>query len=224
MRFPSCRLVAILRDPVERAYSHYRMAMRRGQETRSFDDAIADDARGSRRARRGAGLDGARRDLRRVGGVRPGARRVPRALRARSAARHLHERSRTRPGGRARVDLRVPRRRRRAPRRSRRALPRRRLATPVPERAAAAATLAGRMGLEAPSAGHPQPGLHPLRPLERPARRRRRWRRRGRRPVERRDRAPPPRALRGTRQLGTPGIELPGVHPDARRGTGAHGR
>jgi hypothetical protein len=39
--FPECRLVAILRDPVERAYSHYRMATRRGQEDRSFDDAIA---------------------------------------------------------------------------------------------------------------------------------------------------------------------------------------
>jgi len=39
--FPACRLVALLRDPVDRAYSHYRMAVRRGQETRSFDDAIA---------------------------------------------------------------------------------------------------------------------------------------------------------------------------------------
>ena len=39
--FPRARLVALLRDPVERAYSHYRMAHRRGQETRSFDDAIA---------------------------------------------------------------------------------------------------------------------------------------------------------------------------------------
>jgi hypothetical protein len=40
--FPACRLIAVLRDPVERAYSHYRMASRRGQETRSFDDAVAD--------------------------------------------------------------------------------------------------------------------------------------------------------------------------------------
>jgi hypothetical protein len=39
--FPACSLVALLRDPVDRAYSHYRMARRRGQETRSFDDAIA---------------------------------------------------------------------------------------------------------------------------------------------------------------------------------------
>jgi hypothetical protein len=40
--FPATRLIAVLRDPVERAYSHYRMAVRRGQETRSFDDAIAE--------------------------------------------------------------------------------------------------------------------------------------------------------------------------------------
>jgi hypothetical protein len=40
--FPECRLIAVLRDPVERAFSHYRMATRRDQETRSFDDAIAD--------------------------------------------------------------------------------------------------------------------------------------------------------------------------------------
>src|SRR5450755_2650628 len=39
--FPACALVALLRDPVDRAYSHYRMAQRRGQETRTFDDAIA---------------------------------------------------------------------------------------------------------------------------------------------------------------------------------------
>jgi hypothetical protein len=40
--FPAARLVAILRDPVERAFSHYRMAARRDQDTRSFDDAIAE--------------------------------------------------------------------------------------------------------------------------------------------------------------------------------------
>jgi hypothetical protein len=40
--FPDARLVALLRDPVDRAYSHYRMAARRGQEARSFDDAIAE--------------------------------------------------------------------------------------------------------------------------------------------------------------------------------------
>ena len=39
--FPGSRLIAVLRDPVERAYSHYRMAVRRDRETRSFDVAIA---------------------------------------------------------------------------------------------------------------------------------------------------------------------------------------
>jgi hypothetical protein len=38
---PDVRLVAILRDPVERAISHHRMAVMRGQERRSFDEAIA---------------------------------------------------------------------------------------------------------------------------------------------------------------------------------------
>jgi Sulfotransferase family len=37
---PEVRLVAILRDPVERAISHHRMAVMRGQERRSFDAAI----------------------------------------------------------------------------------------------------------------------------------------------------------------------------------------
>jgi hypothetical protein len=40
--FPDVRLIALLRDPLERAVSHYRMAVRRGQEERSFDEAIAD--------------------------------------------------------------------------------------------------------------------------------------------------------------------------------------
>jgi len=37
---PNVRLIAILRDPVERALSHHRMLVRRGDERRSFDDAI----------------------------------------------------------------------------------------------------------------------------------------------------------------------------------------
>ena len=41
---------------------------------------------------------------------------------------------------------------------------------PVPERATPAAALTGRMGVEAAPAGHAQPGVHPLRPLEREAR------------------------------------------------------
>ena len=39
---PNVRLVAILRDPVERALSHHRMSVRIGRERRSFDEAIAD--------------------------------------------------------------------------------------------------------------------------------------------------------------------------------------
>jgi hypothetical protein len=37
---PNVRLIAILRDPVERAVSHHRMAVTSGLERRSFDDAI----------------------------------------------------------------------------------------------------------------------------------------------------------------------------------------
>ena len=39
---PSVHLIAILRDPVERALSHHRMLAMRGLERRSFDDAIGD--------------------------------------------------------------------------------------------------------------------------------------------------------------------------------------
>lgn len=39
---PDVRLIALLRDPVERAISHYRMSVRRGFESRSFDAAIAE--------------------------------------------------------------------------------------------------------------------------------------------------------------------------------------
>lgn len=38
---PDVMLVAILRDPIERAISHHRMAVMRGQERRPFDVAIA---------------------------------------------------------------------------------------------------------------------------------------------------------------------------------------
>jgi hypothetical protein len=40
---PDARLLAILRDPVERAYSHYWMERARGRETRSFEAAVADE-------------------------------------------------------------------------------------------------------------------------------------------------------------------------------------
>jgi hypothetical protein len=41
-RLPDVQLVAILRNPVERALSHHRMAVRIGRERRSFDEAIDD--------------------------------------------------------------------------------------------------------------------------------------------------------------------------------------
>lgn len=39
-RLPKVRLVALLRDPVARAWSHYRMAVLQGHEHRSFEQAI----------------------------------------------------------------------------------------------------------------------------------------------------------------------------------------
>src|SRR5204863_1938530 len=38
---PDVRLIAILRDPVERAYSHYQLAHRNGRELLSFEEALA---------------------------------------------------------------------------------------------------------------------------------------------------------------------------------------
>lgn len=37
---PEVKLVAILRDPIERSWSHYQMARRRGMEERSFEQAV----------------------------------------------------------------------------------------------------------------------------------------------------------------------------------------
>lgn len=42
MLMPSTRLVVILRDPVERAFSHYRMSVRRELDKRSFPQAVDD--------------------------------------------------------------------------------------------------------------------------------------------------------------------------------------
>ena len=39
---PCTKLIAILRDPVERAHSHYRMQVMRGTERRSFADAVGE--------------------------------------------------------------------------------------------------------------------------------------------------------------------------------------
>jgi hypothetical protein len=41
-QLPDVRLIAILRDPVERAVSHHRMEVGRGREQRSFDQAVDD--------------------------------------------------------------------------------------------------------------------------------------------------------------------------------------
>jgi Sulfotransferase domain len=38
---PNTKLIAILRDPVERTFSHYQMGQRRATETRAFDETIA---------------------------------------------------------------------------------------------------------------------------------------------------------------------------------------
>ncbi len=39
---PNVRLIVILRNPVERAYSHYAMIARRGHEKRSFETAVSE--------------------------------------------------------------------------------------------------------------------------------------------------------------------------------------
>jgi hypothetical protein len=38
---PDARLIALLRDPIERAYSHYQLMFRTGREKLSFEDAVA---------------------------------------------------------------------------------------------------------------------------------------------------------------------------------------
>ncbi|PLS85638.1 MAG: hypothetical protein CYG60_11550 [Actinobacteria bacterium] len=40
--FPEARLIAILRNPIDRVYSHYRMLVRRGIETRPFSEMVAE--------------------------------------------------------------------------------------------------------------------------------------------------------------------------------------
>jgi hypothetical protein len=40
---PHARLIALLRDPIDRAYSHYQHAVRHGWESRSFETAITDE-------------------------------------------------------------------------------------------------------------------------------------------------------------------------------------
>ena len=62
---PQARLIALLRSPVDRAYSDYQMVARKGQGTRTFEEAIA--AKKPRRASKGdkslgTGDDGLRLD------------------------------------------------------------------------------------------------------------------------------------------------------------------
>jgi len=42
-QMPAVRLLALLRNPVDRALSHYRFLVRRGVEPRSFEDAVVDE-------------------------------------------------------------------------------------------------------------------------------------------------------------------------------------
>ena len=39
---PDVKLIVLLRHPVERAYSHYKMQVQRGHESRSFDQVVRD--------------------------------------------------------------------------------------------------------------------------------------------------------------------------------------
>ena len=43
---PDARLLAVLRDPVDRAYSHYWMEHARGRDPRTFEQAVADELAG----------------------------------------------------------------------------------------------------------------------------------------------------------------------------------
>lgn len=48
-QLPKIKLIAILRDPVKRAYSHYKMCVRRGVEHRAFGEAVEAQLRLERR-------------------------------------------------------------------------------------------------------------------------------------------------------------------------------
>ncbi len=64
---PQARLIALLRNPVERTYSDYQMVVRKGRETRTFEEVIGVNKRrpgkGGETSERGdrLSLDGARR-------------------------------------------------------------------------------------------------------------------------------------------------------------------
>ncbi len=56
---PEARLIALLRNPVDRAYSHYQQVARKGRELRTFEETIAGKKGGSS----GAGTGSAKGDL-----------------------------------------------------------------------------------------------------------------------------------------------------------------
>lgn len=41
--FPATKLIVLLRDPIQRAFSHYQMLVRRGTEVRSFETAMSEE-------------------------------------------------------------------------------------------------------------------------------------------------------------------------------------
>ncbi len=103
---PEVRLIALLRDPVARAYSHYQLSVRDGHEHARFRGGVAGRARAP--GRRGGAAAGRRRlpkprppppVLRRPRRIRRAAAPVARARRARAAARDL-ERGALRGSGR----------------------------------------------------------------------------------------------------------------------------
>ena len=42
-KYPQIKLIVVLRNPIDRAYSHYLHNKRKGRESRSFEEAIADE-------------------------------------------------------------------------------------------------------------------------------------------------------------------------------------
>lgn len=40
--FPDIRVLCLVRNPIDRAHSHYRMAVKKGYETRAFDEVVQD--------------------------------------------------------------------------------------------------------------------------------------------------------------------------------------
>ncbi len=69
---PQVKLIAMLREPVSRAYSHYQHNVRRGRERRSFEEAVEDDLRKFERGGIGRQPDETYEDFRQTSYVRRG--------------------------------------------------------------------------------------------------------------------------------------------------------